>query len=57
MERMKRICKLKTEKGIGNDNIDNNSVAPTLCHGKEDEATKILHYHNYSILEKMNQNY
>ena len=58
---------LKTEKRSGDDNRDNNSylafartiitVAPTLCHGKEDEATNILHYQNCSILYKINQNY
>ena len=30
----------KGKKGSGDDNRNNNSVAPTLCHGKEDEATK-----------------
>ena len=44
------LGKLKSEngkRGSEDDNIDNNPVAPTLCHGKEDDATKILHYQNY----------
>ena len=31
---------MKTEKGSGDDNRDNHSVTPTLCHGKEYDATK-----------------
>ena len=37
------LGKLKSEngkRGSEDDNRDNNPVAPTLCHGKEDEATK-----------------
>ena len=59
--------KWKRKKGSGDDNRDNNSylafaqtiitVAPTLCHGKEYDATKILHYQNCSILYKITQNY
>ena len=44
------LGKLKSEKrkkGSGDDNRDNNSVAPTLCHGKEYETTNNLHYQNY----------
>ncbi len=43
------LGKLKSEngkRGSEDDNRDNNPVAPTLCHGKEDEATNILHYQN-----------
>ena len=47
---------MKTEKESEDDNRDNNSVTPTLCHGKEDDATKILHYQNCRKLYKINQN-
>ena len=39
--------KWKRKKGSEDDNRDNHSVAPTLCHGKEHDTTKILHYQNY----------
>ena len=46
----KMLCKRLRKRGLGNDNIDNHSVAPTLCHGEGGTICTAKIVNNYTKL-------